>query len=466
MVKQASNLNGTNGWQTRGHVAPYDFAVVGGGIAGIAAAELLARSGQNVILLEAGSQFVSGASASQQGWAHTGALYAALPTSRYIRALLRNASIWLSYYRSFDRMNLEAGRPLSSRAARGWFRNITNWYFYLDAWKTPGIRPCMRPLWWLATQRAKIRLARIQSIDLARPIDTQLRLLDHPRHLLADSGPHFPPRLAGEPRGIALPSQDRTLCMEAIAEDLLASFLASGGEFRLKTRVAALRRGEVITDDKVYLAKRTIVCTGRAIGELTDVPVKVVKSPLLVTRPSLSESNLCVMAPTMELTFNHLFQAPDPADGYAVMGNASYYPADANVDDNQVMQHMLDHVRRIFGVDLSPGNCQLYFGYKTETPGLGQLRNYQYQIHDAGHAIVCLPGKATLAFSMAHQLCRSLGIDPVTHVPELNRGAVSSLVSPTQHRQASMELGRRAAGGPRAKASVLVGSSQQFASTI
>ena len=56
------------------NVKKYDYVIVGGGIAGLASAELLSRSGHSVLLLEKGPKLCQEASASHHGWFHFGSL--------------------------------------------------------------------------------------------------------------------------------------------------------------------------------------------------------------------------------------------------------------------------------------------------------------------------------------------------------------------------------------------------------
>src|SRR5437879_13794304 len=54
----------------------YDIVIIGGGIAGIAIAELLARkSAWRIKVLEQADKLGEGASGKLEGWFHTGALY-------------------------------------------------------------------------------------------------------------------------------------------------------------------------------------------------------------------------------------------------------------------------------------------------------------------------------------------------------------------------------------------------------
>jgi choline dehydrogenase-like flavoprotein len=100
----------------------WDFAVVGGGIAGLAISELLQRSGASVVLLEKNKTLCSEASAEQQGWFHTGALYTALPDQFFFRAMVGNLDDLIDYYRGFPNMNLRIDKHVSSASCEGGFR--------------------------------------------------------------------------------------------------------------------------------------------------------------------------------------------------------------------------------------------------------------------------------------------------------------------------------------------------------
>ena len=132
----------------------HDFVITGAGIAGLAVAELLQRSGRSVLLLEAEEQLCCKASADQQGWFHTGALYAALPSSRYFRQLVGNLADLLNYYSTFANMNLASGRTLLAKSREGWFRNATCYYFYL-AQRDSSIKGWQKPIWRLLCYRQR-----------------------------------------------------------------------------------------------------------------------------------------------------------------------------------------------------------------------------------------------------------------------------------------------------------------------
>lgn len=109
-----------------------DFLVLGGGIAGLAIAELLQRSGACVVLIEKNDTLCSEASAEQQGWFHTGAFYAGVRSSSSCRTLVNNLDDLIDCYSAFPNMNLRVDKHIHTADREGWFSNRTYSYLYAN----------------------------------------------------------------------------------------------------------------------------------------------------------------------------------------------------------------------------------------------------------------------------------------------------------------------------------------------
>jgi glycine/D-amino acid oxidase-like deaminating enzyme len=420
----------------------YDFIVVGAGIAGLACAELLQRSGRHVLLLEAQDRICAGASAQQQGWFHTGALYAALPTRSYFRQLIGNLDDLFNYYRCFPGMNLASGRYLLTRDTKGWFRNGTNYYFYVS----PRDRSVPRwedPMWRLAILRAQSRLSWFETVDFTRELSPQVG----PLNLTCQVSRCLSRRRFDLDLGSVdkvMKSRDRTLDTTRLTADLLNMFLAAGGELRTGATVQRVERGRVHSRGTSDRCRYVIAASGARLPEVADIPVNNVKSPLLVVKPALTDVNFIRMTPTLSETFNHLHHT-GPSGDYSLIGNARYWPLDAEVDEESLKADLIARTERVFGTAIDPRRAALYFGTKTEVINGRQRRNYQYQIVEGRHAVAVLPGKMSLAFSLAVNLSRYFGIDPATRPPAVRQQDASARIAVSTHLACAEALGRRAA---------------------
>jgi glycine/D-amino acid oxidase-like deaminating enzyme len=411
----------------------YDFAVVGAGIAGLAIAELLQRSGRSVLLLEAGDKACAHSSAQQQGWFHTGALYAALPSGRYFRQLVGNLDDLLNYYSGFPDMNLSSGRYLLTRKKEGWFKNSTNYYLYVR----PGdssLKLWQRPLWQLAILRAQMRLSWFETADFTRELSPQVDNFNLSLNLsrcLADRKFEFCPGSVSK----TMKSRDRTFNAEWITIDLLNSFLGNGGKLKLNATVTDVGKGCVSDLDTTHKARYVIVAAGRDVERLSGVAVNVYKSPLLVVHPAIADVNFVWMTMNIPDTFNHLYHDSDQGN-YSLIGNAVYFPVDQPVDETEIKKNLMAKAEKIFGKAIDDASSSLYFGYKTELQSGASARNYQYHIVNGRNCIVALPGKMSLAFSLAVNVCRHFGIDPVTEIGALdNRGASAAVGQPEHYKR-------------------------------
>ncbi len=411
----------------------YDFAVIGGGIAGLAIAELLQRSGRSVLLAEAEDMVCAQSSSQQQGWFHTGALYAALPSGRYFRQLVGNLDDLLNYYSGFPNMNLSAGRHLVTRTKAGWFQNATNFYLYASP-RDPSVAWWQKPLWRLAILRAQTRLSWFETLDFTRELSPQVEGLSASFNLsrcVSKRRFDFRPGMVDK----AFTSRDRTVNTKILISDLLSSFLSHGGDLKTGARAQRIERNSVVDQNESYKSRNIIVAAGRNAEELTGIKTKVWKSPLLVVKPEVADVNFIWMNPNIDQTFNHMHHQTPQGD-YSLLGNAAFWPADEQVDEDEVRTALIKKAEKVFGRHIDPSRTSLYFGFKTELADRLQARNYQYQIVEAGDCVLALPGKLSLAFSLAVNVCRHFGVDPVLELKETEAPEVlacAAMVGDTEH---------------------------------
>ena len=108
----------------------YDWCIVGGGITGLACAEMLARENKSVILVEKNKKLVGETSAEFHEWFHLGSLYSIKRNNNStIKILLNSFKKVNEYYSEFKNFNIELKnsgfkiREFNNNQKRQWFNN-------------------------------------------------------------------------------------------------------------------------------------------------------------------------------------------------------------------------------------------------------------------------------------------------------------------------------------------------------
>lgn len=420
----------------------FDFAVIGGGIAGLAVAEIFARSGRGVLLLERNARLCQEASASQHGWFHMGSLYSIFLNNRFLRTMVGGVEDLRDYYSEFPDMNIRidaGGRLCFEPRATGWFRDEPIEYIVaarndpdFDLASFNGLRDYVKKLFFLMTWEMAIkqfisRHRRFHRHDWNGPVpasrwipragfaDYSREVITKPRFDDVDLDPDTHFRIVG---------YDRPMRAWAIVRDLVRSLIGSGGVIETGAEVERVERGGrgarlVLADGRAVEAVRVIAAAGRWIARFVPsaVGVRVVASPLLVAYPAVAGQNFVRMTPFVERTVNHLHHEVG-GRRYSVIGGGYY----ADPDDRDALhrvQHQLSAMaHKVFPRLRQAEIKEIYMGYKTElVPDRGE-RNYQYFIREIGNNLYAVvPGKFSLAFSLAVNTYKRLtGKEPARSV--------------------------------------------------
>ncbi|MEZ5196396.1 MAG: NAD(P)-binding protein [Bacteroidales bacterium] len=413
----------------------YEYIIVGAGIAGITIAELLQRSGKKVLLIEKNRRVCSCATAEQHGWFHTGSLYASLPTNKYFKAMVSNLDNIRNFYSGFQNMNLDFKNTIKSNNKYGWFQQNHNYYLYASPLDKT-IPLLVKLIWKLAIIRAKSRLAWFETLDFEKELQSQIvrnifnfSLGNRKREAILKLDLHKFVKTSE-----VLRSQDRGMNSNIIISDLLNSFAFCGGDLLLENEVVKIKSGMVYTENKSYNSSQVIVTSGKNIEQLTNLKVRIVKSPMLVVKPAITNINFIIMHPKMNNTLNHIYHNTEFGD-YSLFGNAIYYDSEKEIDSMRIKLEMVKKVNSIFSTSIDHSTSSLYWGYKTEVQRLGLIRNYQYNIHDLGDYIVALPGKMTLAFSLAVSLCKYLKVSPTKEIQLCNKYSYDNVFEATHFKK-------------------------------
>ncbi|MCB1831470.1 MAG: FAD-binding oxidoreductase [Gammaproteobacteria bacterium] len=411
----------------------YDYAVVGGGIAGLATAEILARSGRSVVLIERDKQLCLQASASQHGWFHFGSLYSIFPQNQFLRTMVGGVEDLLHYYTAFQGMNIDVtkeGRLAFPQHDGAWFRDEAIEYIVcarndpdFDMRSFDGIRDYAKKLFFLLTWETAIKqfisrhqrfhkhnwageVPASQWIPRAGWTDYSREVITKPddSNINLDRDTHF--RIVG---------YDRPMRASAIITDLVRSLVGSGGEIMTSTEVERIEqaggmRRLITKDDRDIGAGKVIVAAGKWLGHFLQrsQDVKVVASPLLVAYPAVASRNFVRMTPFVEKSVNHLHHVVD-GHAYSLIGGGYFAdPNDATAVD-RAAEKLKEMARNVFpGLDRTE-MLESYLGYKTEIVAQSGERNYQYLVREVDDGVFAVvPGKFSLAFSLAVNMFKRL----------------------------------------------------------
>ena len=117
----------------------YEWAVIGGGAAGIAISEILTREGHSVILIEKNEKLAAETTREFHEWIHTGSLYTLLPDDMTtLKFVLGSIDDLIEYYSSFERMNLiptMKGLKINHREDGWFYSNYINFKFRISGRK-------------------------------------------------------------------------------------------------------------------------------------------------------------------------------------------------------------------------------------------------------------------------------------------------------------------------------------------
>ena len=139
----------------------YNWVVIGGGISGIAIAEILCREGKSVLLLEKNQYLASETSKVFHEWLHTGALYTLVPdrmlTTRYLLGAIDDLIEFYDFYEGMNLTKTESGLMIRES---GWFNDDPILFKY----RTRKINP----IWEMVVAKSAIELDKISNHDWLR----------------------------------------------------------------------------------------------------------------------------------------------------------------------------------------------------------------------------------------------------------------------------------------------------------
>ena len=373
----------------------YEWAVVGGGIAGIVVSEILAREGHRVVLIEENDQLAGGTTGLFHEWIHTGCLYTLVPDKLYtLKFLLGAIDDLLEYYSAFERMNVtptQAGLLLENQP--GWFvPNYIHFRYRLRRANIPWLLIMSRSMYlidlikkhdWLRRRAGK--LYEVSSAEQMRAAFSRVRDI-----------------LSSQERFLDVETADFTTNSRMLLRDLVATALHNHLELSLGNRVLRIDKQNghkaVVTDKKTFKVSNVAICAGQAIPKFMNVKVKTTIAPIAVVNGIDPSAESFV---ELDYVVKNCINLLTKEDGVGLIGGISV-DSEASAEkylDYVIQQHQMRNPKiEVVG---------RYNGLKSEITFKNENRNYLYHIVPAEPGIwAVVPGKFTLGFSLAVEFYR------------------------------------------------------------
>lgn len=436
----------------------YDVVIIGGGIAGIAIAELLARKTDLCIkLIDHARQLGTGASGKLEGWFHSGALYSGNDDAQIFMNCVNGIEDLINYYSSYfaEQCNIVLEEryhhlfvPTVRHHEGGWFNDAPVLYILpdqgsldirLSRFKNDSV------LWEIQRQRVRNRLEAafglhhnwLQDGQCRAPSYAHIESYRDGRCSLNETSGILDEVCRRYDKSFGLPassyeiiqSLDVSMNTATILRDLVASALSKGVDFETGITVENLvldrfgptRIKSVLCRDRhgvahLLKAKLFIFAVGADFKILLQqlhlrVRLKMSKSAMVIAAPALATVNFARMSIREKFHFNHFVQqVHDPKESfqYSILANSGFSPEDADVErDVADVDNLLEPAERYFGKkELYLRRLYSYDCIKTEfISEEEEQRRYSYwiELNKDSNYISVLPGKFSFFPTVAYQ---------------------------------------------------------------
>ena len=314
----------------------YDFAIIGGGIAGLTTAEIFSRSGYKVILIEKNSKICSESSGLHHEWFHFGSLYSIFPNKNFLRILVGGIDDLLLYYRDFKNMNLKIdnrGKINFLKKRKSWFKDYNfNYLFRMSEtskrWKKKYYNFCkihknFEEYDWRRGEASKY----IPSFNKNYINKKKIKVLNNQKYS-------------------HVKSFDCPMESTLIVNDILESFLNYNGKVKKNYDVKQILKKKNIfflkdKNHRKIIAKKIIFANGSGVNNFTRSKiVKSFVSPLVITYPNLCNENYIIMSDNKKRAVNHILHKKNDKK-YSIIGGGDYIELKHFKKQNQKLSQSL-----------------------------------------------------------------------------------------------------------------------------
>tara|TARA_B100000315_G_scaffold147103_1_gene136114 strand:- start:37 stop:1314 length:1278 start_codon:yes stop_codon:yes gene_type:complete len=377
----------------------YEWAVIGGGIAGISIAEILTRQGHSVVLVEKNKMLASETTREFHEWLHTGALYTLVPDRlKTLRFILGAIDDLIEFYSCFDRMNLiptEKGLQFN-KGTSGWFDDNYIHFKY----RVKG-RKITFP-WIYGIARSIFLIERIHQHDWLRRRAGELRPFREGRARRIRT--LIKELLVSDDIFKTVQTPDFTINSGLLLRDMVTTAITNGLEISLNNKIDKIekhRNYKLLSGSKKdILTKNVALCSGEGVKHFSSVKTKTSYAPIAVVSGVHKHSKSFV---ELDYFTKNCINLLTKSNGFGLAGGIS-------LSDRSKCDKYLDFVvQKHQETEVEMKEVSRYIGVKTEITFNKQPRGYLYHIVNTDDGVwAIIPGKFTLAFSMAPEFYRKV----------------------------------------------------------
>ena len=377
----------------------FDWIIVGGGIAGISLSEILTREGHSVALIEKKNKLASATTREFHEWFHTGSLYTLLKDDmKTLKYILGSLDDLLEFYSSFSQMNLrptENGLKITD-VNKGWFSpNYINFKYRLKNRKLilPWLYAIARSIALIDGIRKHDWLRRRAGILESVTTEYYFPILKNLLKIVASSNKFY-----------KIETTDFTTNSRDLLKDMIATAEKNGLEIFTKNELLEIKNSNnnIIANcsNDNFQAKNMVVCLGDEIEKFSDLKINKSYAPIAVVKNIKADTKSFV---ELDCFKKNCINIVTKGKSFGLIGGISLSKKD---EVQKYFDFMINEHKK-----LNPGIeiLEKYIGVKNEIFQKKENRNYLFHINPSRkykNVWSVIPGKFTLAFSMAPEFYR------------------------------------------------------------